>query len=337
MAVKKSQGVGTVAQRRQLLDIGGEAPSRKRQCELLGLSRSSTYYKKRAPKDDPVTERAIETLYEEDATLGRRRMPVMLKRRYGIEIGAKKCQRLKKKLGLRTLYPHRNTSAPNPRAEKEPYLLKNKEINEVDQVWTSDITYIQIDRCNYYLCVVMDWDSRFVLGWSMGRNMDVSLCLEALEMAQKSGCCPQIFNTDQGSQYTSKEWKEAMLAKGIKISMDGKGRWADNIIMERFWRTYKYEFFLHREPKNLDEAIEMTSEWMEYYNRERPHSSLKNCSPLMYRENHATPLPANFWRDFSAPARLASLRSAPSLRSGRHAYASKSRQKWLDIRGYRMI
>ena len=139
---------------------------------------------------------------------------------------------------------------------------------------------------------------------------------------------PQIFNTDQGSQYTSKEWKEAMLAKGIKISMDGKGRWADNIMMDRFWRTYKHEFFLHREPKDLDEAIEMTSEWMEYYNRERPHSSLKNCSPLMYRENHVTPLPANFWRDFSAPARLA---------SGRHAYASKSRQKWLDIRGYRMI
>ena len=264
-------------------------------------------------------------------------MPVMLQRRYGIEIGAKKCQRLKKKLGLRTLYPHRNTSAPNPRAEKEPYLLKNEEIKEVDQVWTSDITYIQINRCNYYLCVVMDWDSRFVLGWSMGRNMNVSLCLEALEMAQKSGYCPQIFNTDQGSQYTSKEWKEAMFAKGIKISMDGKERWVDNIVMERFWRTYKHEFFLHREPKSLDEAIEMTSEWMEYYNRERPHSSLKNCSPLMYRENHAIPLPANFWRDFSASARLTSLRSAPSLRSGRHAYTSKSRQKWLDIRGYRMI
>ena len=311
--------------------MGGEAPSRKRQCELLGLARSSTYDKKRATQDEPVIERAIEQLYEEDATLGRRRMPVLLQWRYGIEIGAKKCQRIKKKLGLRTLYPHRDTSAPNPRAEKEPYLLKNEKINEVDQVWISDITYIQIERCNYYLCVVMDWDSRFVLGWSMGRNMDVSLCLEALEMAQKSACCPQIFNTDQGSQYTSKERKEAMLAKGIKISMDGKGRWADNIIMARFWRTYKYEFFLHREPKNLDEAIEMTSEWMEYYNRERPHLSLKNCSPLMYRENHATPLPANFWRDFSAPARLA------SLRSGRHAYATKSRQKWLDIRGYRMI
>ena len=220
------------------------------------MSRSSTYYKTSAPKDDPVTERAIETLYEEDATLGRRRMPIMLKRRYGIEIGAKKCQRLKKKP-----------------------------------------------------CVVMDWDSRFVRGWSMGRNMDVSLCLEALEMAQKSGCRPQIFNTDQGSQYTSKEWKEAMLAKGIKISMDGKGRWADNIIMERFWRTYKYDFFLPREPKNLDEAIEMTSEWVEYHNRERPPSSLKNCSPLMYRENHATPPSGEFLARFfrSGTTRVATL------------------------------
>lgn len=167
--------------------MGGEAPSCKRQCELLGLARSS----KRAPKDEPATERAIEQLYEEDATLGRRRMPVLLLRRYGIEIGAKKCQRIKKKLGLRTLYPHRDTSAPNPRAEKEPYLLKNKEINEVDQVWTSDITYIQIDRCTYYLCVVMDWDSRFVLGWSMGRHMDVRLCLDALDMALKSGPAPK--------------------------------------------------------------------------------------------------------------------------------------------------
>lgn len=126
MAVKKSQGVGTVAQRHQLLDIeGNKVPSRKRQCELLGLSRSSTYYKKRVPRDEDATERAIETLYEEDATLGRRRLPDLLQRRYGIEIGAKKCQRIKKKLGLRTLYPHRDTSAPNPRAEKESYLLKH--------------------------------------------------------------------------------------------------------------------------------------------------------------------------------------------------------------------
>lgn len=117
-------------------------------------------------------------------------MPVMLQRRYGIKISQKKCARLKKQLGLRTLYPHRNTSAPNPRAEKKDYLLKDIEIKRIDQVWTSDITYIQIEQKNYYPCVILDWDSRYVLGWSMGRNMDVGLCLTALEMALGSGCRP---------------------------------------------------------------------------------------------------------------------------------------------------
>lgn len=269
--------------------------------------------------------------------MGRRRMPVLLQSRYGIKIGAKKCQRLKKKLGLRSLYPHRDTSKPNPQAEKEPYRLKDMKINEVDQVWTSDITYIQIEQRNYYLCVVLDWDSRFVLGWSMGRTMDVTLCLKALEMAFRSGRRPMVFNTDQGSQYTSASWQNAIRAEGIQISMDGKGRWADNIVMERFWRTYKHEFFLHREPKTLEDAMEMTARWLEYYNRERPHSTLKNRSPLQYREDSGTPLAANFWSDFSAPARLAALRAAPSLRSGRRAYATKSLQKWIDNRGYRVI
>lgn len=337
MAVKKSKGVGTVAQRLQLLDKEGNVPSRKRQCELLGLTRSSTYYEKRKTKEAPEIKEAIEKLYEEDATLGRRRMPVMLQRRYGIRISQKKCARLKEQLGLRTLYPHRNTSAPNPRAEKKNYLLKDIEIKRIDQVWTSDITYIQIEQKNYYLCVVLDWDSRYVLGWSMGRNMNVGLCLKALEMALGSGCRPGIFNTDQGSQYTSEEWQSTILSEGIQISMDGKGRWADNIIMERFWRTYKHEFFLHREPRDLEEAMVMTAEWLEYYNKERPHSSLDYLSPQMYRDEAATPLAANFWRDFSAPAQLAALRAAPSLRSGRNAYATKSRQKWIDIRGYRMI
>ena len=264
-------------------------------------------------------------------------MPVMLHRRYGIKISQKKCDKLKKQLGLRTLYPHRDTSAVNPKEEKKGYILKDIEIKKIDQVWTSDITYIQIEQRNYYLCVVLDWDSRYVLGWSLGRHMDVGLCLKALEMALGSGRRPMIFNTDQGSQYTSEDWQKAMQSEGIQISMDGKGRWADNIIMERFWRTYKHEFFLHREPRNLEEAIVMTSQWLEYYNKEGPHSVLGYMSPQQYRDAAATPLAENFWRDFSAPAQLAALRAAPSLRSGRYACATKSRQKRIDIRGYRMI
>ena len=125
-----------------------------------------------------------------------------------------RCERLEKQLGLRTLYPHRNTSAPTPHAGKEPYLLKDVEIKEVDQVRVGDITHIQIEQRNYYLCVVMDWDNRFVLGWSMGRKMDAGLCLQALEMALKSGRRPRIFNTDQGSQYSSEDWQSAIRAEG---------------------------------------------------------------------------------------------------------------------------
>lgn len=191
MVVKKSKGVGSVAQRLQLLDKEGDVPSRKRQCDLPGLNRSTTYYERRKPKESPELKEAIEQLYEEDATLG--------------------------------------------------------------------------------------------------RHMDVGLCLKALEMALGSGRRPMIFNTDQGSQYTSEDWQKAMQSEGIQISMDGKGRWADNIIMERFWRTYKHEFFLHREPRNLEEAIIMTAEWLEYYNKERPHSSLDYLSPQMYRDEAATP------------------------------------------------
>lgn len=150
-------------------------------------------------------------------------MPVMLQSRYGIKIGAKKCQRLKKKLGLRSLYPHRDTSKPNPRAEKEPYLLKDMKINEVDQVWTSDITCIQIEQRNYYLCVVMDWDSRFVLGWSMGRNMDVSLCLRALEMALSSGRPPLFSIPTRAVSIQRRNGRKPYGQRGYKSAWTGKG------------------------------------------------------------------------------------------------------------------
>ena len=174
----------------------------------------------------------------------------------------------------------------------------------MDEVWTSDITYLQIGSRNYYLCAVMDWSSRCVLGRALGADMGLPLCMRALDMALGSGRVPKVFNTDQGSQYTSREWQERMKENGIAVSQDGKGRWADNIVMDRFWRTYKHEFFLLREPDGLEEARSATAVWMDYYNTERPHATLGNMSPAEYRKRRGAPPGGDFFSDFFAPAQL---------------------------------
>lgn len=239
-------------------------------------------------------------------------------------------------MGLRTIYQHPKTSRPGKRGKegKHSYKIRELEKIRVDDVWTSDITYLQIGAKNYYLCVVMDWASRYVLDWSIAEKMDISLCLSALEMALSRGRLPKYFNTDQGSQYTSRDWQECMEENGIIISQDGKGRWADNIVMERLWRTYKYEFFFIHEPANITELQIITDKWIDYYNNKRPHATLQNQTAAEYRRGQGvpTPHPANFFSDFSASASLASQRAAPSLRSGRDAYASKSLKKWIDNR-----
>lgn len=186
MAHKKIQGAGSIIQRRQLLDDeNGELP-RKRQCELLSLHRSGTYYKPQAKADETPIENSLNELYIKAPCLGLRKLPDMVELHYGIRIG--------------------ETSAPAKRKEgPRPYLLKSLKTIDVDKVWSSDITYLQIGSKNYYLCAVLDWASREVLGWSLSDNMSTQLCLEALDMAFSTGRKPEIFNTDQGSQYTSHE------------------------------------------------------------------------------------------------------------------------------------
>ena len=272
MAHKKIQGAGSLALRRQLLDEENSELSRKRQCELLSLHRSGTYYKPREKANETPIEKALNELYIKDPCLGLRKLPDMVERHYGIKIGAK----------------------------------------------------------NYYLCVVLDWASREVLGWSLSDNMSTQLCLEALDVAFSIGRKPEIFNTDQGSQYTSHEWIRELEERGITISMDGKGRWADNIAIERLWRTFKHDCFLLNEVTSFEEAYRLTARWFTYYNRERPHARLDNLSPSEYCRQKGYPPTANFLRDFSASTQLASLRSASSLRSERSVYATKSRQKWID-------
>lgn len=236
-------------------------------------------------------------------------------------------------MGLRTIYRHPATSTPSRKREEGKYKYRLKELDaiKVDDVWTSDITYLQMERRNYYLCCVMDWESREILGWSFSERMEVTLCLEALEMALKSGRCPKIFNTDQGSQYTSREWIERLKRRDILISMDGKGRWADNIHMERFWRTLKHDCFLLHEPISLEEAKRLISGWITYYNQSRPHASLGNLSPSEYSKQQGYPPAANFLSLFSTTEKPAPLRGTPSLRSGSFSYVSKRLKKLIDL------
>ncbi len=331
MADKKIQGAGSVGARRQLIDNDPRL-TRKRKCELLCVGRSGTYYTPKEKEEAAGLRQALTELYRLDPCLGVRKLEVVLKRDYGICAGEKMIARVRREMGLRTIFRHPMTSRPSRRQEgKTPYLLKKEPPRRVDDVWTSDITYLQIGRCNIYLCCVMDWVSREILGWSLGLRMETGLCMEALEMALEGGRKPKVFNTDQGSQYTSTQWSAALSSYGITISMDGKGRWADNIIMERFWRTYKHDFFLLRECRSLQEAHQVTAEWLNYYNTQRPHESLNYETPSGYSRRQGYPPAANFSGVSYASSKLTPLRSVPSLRSGRLAYASETPEKWIDI------
>ena len=286
------------------MDVHAHTLSRKRQCELLGVARSSSYYKQVTPtaaeqEAEANLARALQALYLQDATLGRRRLPCMLERQHGIRAGYKRIATIRKKLGLRTIFRHPQTTVTaNPRKEgKYPYRLRDKKIERIDEVWTSDITYLQIGQKNYYLCAVMDWASRGILGWSLKDNMSTDLCLEALEMAFSTGRRPQIFNTDQGSRYTSERWQTRML----------------------------------EDIPSLQIAKERTARWLDYYNGQRAHSTLGNQSPQMYTEAAGMTLEPHFLRDFYVAERHLSLRSSPSQSSGSRSYAPNSLKKWLAL------
>ena len=251
-----------------------------RQCELLGLGRSSVYYKPQRESDARLRE-ILEDCYEEDPCMGRCRLPDYIERKCGLVVGEKRLMSLKKKMGLKTIYPHKDTSAPAAVAhERYPYLLKEMELTKADQVWTSDITYLPAGKGHFYLCCVMDWVSREILGYALSNTMDKPLVLDALHMAFSTGRSPEVFNTDQGSQYTSEAWLSELKSRGIRISMDGKGRWQDNVRMERFWRTYKYEsYFLHGDI-TLSQIRARFERWVQYYNEKRPHSVSIRSAPL---------------------------------------------------------
>jgi putative transposase len=251
----------------------------RRQCELLGLHRSNWYAKPREPTlDDLALMRRIDEQYLETPFYGSRRMAVQL------GVNRKRIQRLMRIMGLEAIYPKPRLSQPDSGHRIYPYLLRNVKMVRPDQVWSSDITYVPMAQGWMYLTVVMDWYSRYVLSWRLSNTLDGLFCLEALEEALAYGRTPEIFNTDQGVQYTAVAFTNCLEAAGVAISMDGRNRWMDNVFVERLWRTVKYEdIYLHdyATPRVLERGLTW---YFEFYNERRIHSALGNRAPIaLYR------------------------------------------------------
>jgi putative transposase len=256
-----------------------------RQCELLQVSRSSLYYRPQRDEQAAALEQrllnAIDSLYTARPHLGRYGMTDALAQEHHIEVNPKRVRRLMKKLGLEAVYPRprKNTSQGCPEHPKYPYLLRNMEITAPDQVWCADITYIRLHRGFAYLAAVMDWFGRCVLAWELSNTLDAGFCVAALKQALTSGRQPAIFNTDQGRQFTSEAFTGVLTAAGIAISMDGVGRAFDNIMVERLWRTVKYEDVYLRDYETPAEARLGLGRYFAYYNHRRRHRSLGRRTP----------------------------------------------------------
>jgi putative transposase len=245
----------------------------------LGINRSTWYYK---PAGESALNlelmRLIDEQYLKTPEYGARQMTRHL-RRLGHGVNRKRIQKLMRKMGLVAIYQKPNLSKPHPEHTIYPYLLRGVTIGRPNHVWCSDITYIPMKKGFLYLVAVMDWYSRKVLSWRLSNTMDAEFCVAAVQEALARYGKPEIFNTDQGSQFTSHEFTDVLIAAGVKISMDGKGRWVDNVMIERLWRSLKYNcVYLHAWEKG-SEARRGIGEWISRYNEERPHSSLDDRTP----------------------------------------------------------
>ncbi len=266
--------------RRSRLDRAHGVLSIRRQCMLLSLARSGVYRMARPANDDDVAlMRAIDELFTAWPFLGSRRMAEMLGTK-AEPINRKRMQRLMRKMGIAALGPKPRTTKPAPGHKIFPYLLRNLTIERPNQVWAADITYVPIGRGFLYLVAIMDWASRAVLAWRLSNSMDVSFCVSALEEALSRFGTPEIFNTDQGSQFTSATFTGTLARTGIRISMDGRGRWMDNVFIERLWRSLKYEDIYLKGYADGHEARAGIASWIGFYNSQRPHQALGNRTPM---------------------------------------------------------
>jgi len=242
----------------------------REQCELLGLNRSTAYYK-------PVTEteenlwlmRRIDEQYLQTPFYGSRRMSVWLGKN-GTEVNRKRVQRLMRVMGLEAIYPRPKTTETCAEHRKFPYLLRGREIRKPDEVWAADITYIPMSSGFMYLVAIIDWYSRYVVAWRLSNSLESSFCVDVLEEALSSRQ-PEIFNTDQGVQFTSRKFTGRLEAAGVNISMDGKGRALDNVFIERLWWSVKYEHVYLHEHGSVRSLYDGLGKYLKYFNTERPH------------------------------------------------------------------
>jgi putative transposase len=262
-----------------MIDAADQNLSISGQCRLLNINRSTYYYKKKPikPEDLKLME-LIDKQYLKTPTWGSRSMRTHL-RRLGYKVNRKRIQRLMRLMGLEAIYPKRGTSRPHPEHKVYPYLLRNMKIDRPNQVWAADITYIPMARGFMYLVAVMDWHSRKVLSWRLSNTLDTDFCVDALEEAINRFGTPDIFNTDQGAQFTSKAFTDILKRHNIKISMDGRGRVQDNIFIERLWWTVKHHYIYLHVFDNGTQLRTGLGQWFKHYNRERSHQALDNLTP----------------------------------------------------------
>jgi putative transposase len=256
----------------------------RRQCQLLGLNRSTRYYvPAEASAEETALMKAIDRIFTKWPFYGSRRIAFEL-RQLGYNANRKRVQRLMRIMGLQALVPGPHTSKPHPEHRVYPYLLRQLDIDRPNQVWAADITYIPLESGWGYLVAIIDWHSRAVLAWRLSNTMTVDFCVSTLEDALRRHGKPEIFNSDQGAQFTSPEFTGVLQNNGIAISMDGKGRATDNIFVERLWRSLKYEDVYVRDYATLAQAQDGIADWIRFYNERRPHQALANRTPMdVYR------------------------------------------------------
>jgi putative transposase len=255
-----------------------------RQCKLLSLNRSTYYYQaKSVSETDLKLMRRIDEMHLKRPFYGSRRIRDWLWEE-GHDINRKKVQRLMREMGIMALYPKKGTSRPGKGHKVYPYLLRGLEINRPNQVWATDITYIPMAKGFVYLVVVMDWYSRKALSWRLSNTMGSDFCVDALEEAIRRYGTPEIFNTDQGAQFTSDAFTGVLKEHGIRISMDGKGRWVDNVFVERLWRSVKYEEVYLHAYESIIEARNRINWYLGFYNAERKHQTLRMTPDQAYSE-----------------------------------------------------